>query len=172
MTDEYGEPVGWHSVQDTLRNKLLQPGQKVNIGPIAYPGWLILTALLCNSPFADVSHSIWGKPVTFSAYNLFVTGAWTPVSGVAVLQVYDPLNSWYVMGYSSNPPQWFKKGADIWVTAPTRNPLTGAAITTPVLVTGLTYYYIELRNVSLFVDKMKQVTTELPLELKALKRMT
>lgn len=154
MVDDYGQPVGWVPKYDSV-DRVLQPGNKYNIGPFDQPGWIRWVTGITNNQFTTIDQNVWGKSMTFSPYSLFSIGE-TSFDRVAWVQLYDVANSLFKVLYQPDPPQEFLKGTDIWVTAPNIDPTTGLPITTPTYIT-LTWHIILIRDRRLFLDKLQEV---------------
>jgi hypothetical protein len=160
IVDERGEPVGWRVLSDYVTDIVIPPGRSYHIGPFKYPGWIRGLVGISNSPYVQVVHNVFEKEMVFTAYTLLGLGEISPTPiGSVWLQTWDAVNNVYKVLYAPIPPQEFKKGTDIWMTAPTVDPVTGLPITTPAAGT-LGWHVILLLDREKFLSKLHEVLRE------------
>jgi len=158
MVDTYGKPAGWRPFQNS-ETLTLTPGKTKHIGPVDYPGWLRFLILETNNRYTSLQHTIWEKAMVYSPYQLFLNGNIAPgPAGVPWVQTYIVADEKYKLVWEPIPPQEFLAKTDIWVTAPSTNPVTGAVITTDTVIT-LTWHIILIFDRSRFLASMKEVLT-------------
>lgn len=159
MVDSYMRPVGWKPIYDSTVNKVLNPGQVYHVGPWDKPGYMRAYILVSDNPYVKLSQTVYSveKPIEWTFFNLFVYGQIRPgPSGFTYLDKYDVANSIYLMFYQPQPIQEFLPSADVWVTAPSVNPVTGTPITTPSTITSVVYCIL-IDDVDRFTAKMQEV---------------
>lgn len=115
---------------------------------------------IVNNPYSIIEHNVYGgKPVAYSYYTLFVMGFTTPMpAGANWIQTYDVVNNIYVASYSPVPPQEFVPDPVTYVScfAPTVNPLTGAPIVTPTVM-SLIYDSVVVLDEEKFKESLRRL---------------
>lgn len=160
LVDEYTQPVGWKATTEWRLNISLSPGHSNGI-KFDNPGYIVSVAGVFDSPFVSLQHNVWGKPVSFTPYDLMLIAQISPTgpAGLTWLQQYDLVHSLFHVKYEPKPEQYFLPKTNIWLTAPNRDQITGLPITTDTLIRGVSWYIIEITNIKQFNDKLKEVLT-------------
>lgn len=134
------DPSSWKHVFDLIQNRVIQPGKDLRI-TWEKKAWIRYVVGYANNPYTTIEHNVYGgKQVTMSFYQLFALGVTSPMPAGAIwIQTYDAVNNIYLACYSPVPPQEINPYPTTYIAliAPTVNPLTGAPIVTPTVMTLL-----------------------------------
>jgi hypothetical protein len=134
----------------------------------AYKGWLRWLYVRVNQRYTNIEHNLYAeKAHVFNYYNAFLDGIWmAPPDGQLYLTAYNIVTDRYVAMMNNVPPLEFDKGALIQIIAPTRDPVTGATISTPVsatfgwyaiLITNEEEFKLSLREAGLSVEGIRLI---------------
>lgn len=162
---------GWKKDYDWQPTVVIQPGNQHRIpSPSAWgtKGWLRWLYVRSNNPYVTIEHNMFAeKEHVFDYYTAFLDGIWmAPPDGQLYLTAYVTATNRYVAMANPQPPLEFEKGAIVTITAPTTNPVTGAAITTPAtLVCG--WFAILITDEATFKISLREFLANPPPELLA-----
>lgn len=159
------DPSSWKHVFDTIQNRVIQPGRDLRI-TWKKKGWIRYVVSTVNNPYTIIEHNFYGgKQVSTSLYQLFALGITSPMpAGVNWIQTYDVVNNIYVAAYSPVPPQEIRPDPTTYIAAiaPTVDPLTGAPIVTPTVM-SLLYDSVIVLDEEKFKEGLRGLGIRLPL---------
>lgn len=153
----------WKHVFDEIQGRVIQPGHDLRI-TWEKKAWIRHVVGVVNNPYTIIEHNIYGgKQISISYYQLLTAGIITPMpAGAYWLQKYDVVNNIYVACYSPVPPQEVNPNPNTYIAfiAPTVDPLTGAPIVTPTVM-SLLYDSVIVLDEEKFRESLRGLSTVL-----------
>lgn len=152
---------GWRKDYDYKPSVVIQPGTRFFLpSPTAWAhkGWLRWLYVRSNNPYVTIEHNMFAeKTHSFQPYLAFLDGIWmAPPDGQLYLTAYNTAQSRYVVMANPQPPLEFDVGAIMTITAPTVNPVTGAAILTPSTI-ACGWFAILITNEAKFKESLRAI---------------
>lgn len=153
---------GWRWVWDIRTSAYtLTPGQKFNFIPrkkLSYPGFAVSAVVSCNNPY--LSFVIEADDMTFGA-SAYVARTWLgfdePNPNIVYCTLYDSMNHIYCITYG--PTYWpsWKDYIEVYIQAAAYHPVTRVVFTADVTVFYSAFNYIEIENIDLFKEDLKEI---------------